>query len=217
MIKISEVVFETIQGDEIALEAFRMDLLNLSAYADRIRTIVSEKAYKVVNKGSIVTALSRMRKELGKIPPLRSIVRIENMSIKSPHVEISFEKTTKAVQLASQLDSKSLLLNSFYTIIYGVGEISLICSENLKKQVLSHFSTKPKGVYNNLVAITVRFIEQDYIETPNMIYTLVSALASKRINIIEIISTFTEISFIVREKDMKETIDVLKCFFHQKK
>lgn len=217
MIKISDVVFGTIQGDEVALEAFRLGFLNLSAYAKKIQPLVSEKTYKPVSKSTIVTALSRMRNRLNEIPPLRPTVKIEDMSIKSPLVEISFEKTEKMVQLASQLDSNSLLKDSFYTITYGVGEVSLIFSENLEKQILNHFNIKPKGVYKNLVAITVRFIEQSYIEVPNMIYVLVGALASKRINIIEIVSTFTEISFIVREKDMEETIDALKYFFHQKK
>ena len=55
MIKISGVVFETIQGDEIALEAFRMGFLNLSAYANKIQPIVSEKTYKPVSKGAIET------------------------------------------------------------------------------------------------------------------------------------------------------------------
>ena len=190
--------------------------MNLSAYANKIQPIVSEKTYKPVSKGAIVTALSRMRDELGKVPPLRPIVKIEDMSIKSPLIEISFEKTTKFVELTSQLDSKLLLQSNFYTITYGVSEITLILSENLEKQILNHFKIKPKGVYKKLVAITVRFVEQEYIEVPNMIYTLVSALASKRINIIEIVSTFTEISFIVREKDMKDTIEVLKQFFSKK-
>lgn len=216
MIKISEIVSETIQRDEIALEAFRMGILNLSAYANKIQASVSEKAYKPVSKSAIVTALSRMKEGVDKIPPLRPVVKIEDMSIKSPLVELSFEKTAKAVQLASKLDSKSLLKDSFYTIIYGVGEISLICSENLERKILKHFNIEPKGRYRNLVAVTTRFIEQDYIEIPNMIYALVSALASKRINIIEIVSTFTEISFIVRKDDMGDTIEVLKQFFIKK-
>jgi len=61
----------------------------------------------------------------------------------------------------------------------------------------------------------VRFVEEEYIEVPNMIYALVAALASKRINLIEIVSTFTEISFIVRQKDMSKTVDILKEHFSQ--
>lgn len=217
MIKISDVVLEIINGDEIALEAIRMGILNLSAYAKKIQPLISEKTYKPVSIGAIVTALSRMRNKLNNVPPLRPIVTIEDMSIKSPLVEISYEKTAELIQIASKLDTRLLMKNSFYTITYGVGEISLIVSQDLKNKILKHFNVTPKGVYENLVAITLRFIEKDYIEVPNMIYALVSALASKRINIIEVVSTFTEISFIMREKDMKQTIDSLKYFFHHER
>ena len=46
-----------------------------------------------------------------------------------------------------------------------------------------------------------------------MIYTLVASIATKRINLIEIVSTFTEISFIVRQTDMRATIDILNANF----
>jgi hypothetical protein len=217
MIKISDVVLEIINGDEIALEAIRMGILNLSAYAKKIQPLISERTYKSVSISAIVTALSRMKNKLNNVSPLRPVVTIEDMSIKSPLVEISYEKTVKLAQIASKLDTRLLQKSSFYTITYGVDEISLIVSQDLKNKILEHFNVNPKGVYENLVAITLRFIEKDYIEVPNMIYALVSALASKRINIIEVVSTFTEISFIMREKDMKQTIDALKYFFHQEK
>jgi len=212
MTTISEIVMEIIQGDEIALEALRMDCLNLSAYAIKIMPLVAKKTYRNVGKSAVVTALSRMKNELSKAPPLCPIVKIEDMSIKSPLTEISFEKTAELTQCASKLDSKLVLQSNFYTVTHGVNEITLIFSENLEKQILGYFKAKPKGIYRKLVAITVRFVEQEYIETPNMIYSLVSSMARKRINIMEIVSTFTEISFIVKEKDMDKTIEALKQF-----
>jgi len=212
MTTISEIVMEIIQGDEIALEALRMDYLNLSAYAIKIMPLVAKETYKKVSKSAIVTALSRMKDELSKTPPLCPVVKIEDMSIKSPLTEISFEKTAQLTQSASKLDSKLVSQSNFFTVTHGVNEITLIFSENLEKQILGYFKIKPKGIYKKLVAITVRFVEQEYIETPNMIYTLVNSMARKRINIMEIVSTFTEISFIVKEKDMDKTIDALKQF-----
>lgn len=217
MIKISDVVFEIIQSDEVALEAIRMGLLNLSAYARQILPLVAERTHKPVSRGAIVTALSRMKDRLNNIPPLQPLVKIEDMSIKSPLVEISYEKTAKTVELASKLNSKSLLGGNFFTVTYGVGEISFIVSEKLKGFILKNFNIAPKAIYDELVAVTVRFNKEDYVEVPNVIYTLVSTLARRRINIIEIISTFTEISFIVRKKEMIQTTDALKFFFTSKK
>ena len=139
------------------------------------------------------------------------------MNIKSPLVEISYDRTAKLFETASKLNQKLLPENGFFTITYGLSEISLLVSANLKNKILEYFSVRPKGIYEDLVNITVRFNEENYIEVPNVIYTLLSALAGKRINIIEIISTFTEISLIVKEKDMQQTVSALKHFFDRKK
>ncbi|PIR58520.1 MAG: hypothetical protein COU70_00385 [Parcubacteria group bacterium CG10_big_fil_rev_8_21_14_0_10_35_15] len=215
MIKISDIVFEIINSDEISLEAIRMGILNLSAYAKKIQSLVSEKSRKQASVGAIVIALSRMKKKLNNIPPLRPSIIIEDMNIKSPLVEISYDRTAKLFRIASKLDQKLLPENGFFTITYGLSEISLIVSANLKNKILKHFGVQPKGIYESLVAITVRFNKENYIKVPNVIYALIGALAGKRINIIEIVSTFTEISIIIKEKNMQQTVNALKYFFYK--
>lgn len=216
MTKISEIVMEIIKSDEVALESLRMGLLNLSAYAIKIMPMVKEKTYKNVGKSAIVTALSRMRNELMDVASLFSEVKIEDMNIKSSLMEVSFEKTAESTKLASKLNSKLFPQSNFCTVTSGVNEVTLIFSESLEKQILEYFKIKPKGIYKNLAAVTVRIIEEDYIEVPNVVYTLMNSLAKKRINIIEVVSTFTEMTFIVREKDVDATIEALKGFLGQK-
>lgn len=212
MVKISQIVEDLVSADEVALEALKARVLNLSAYAEKIRPTIENRLLKEVRKGSIVTALSRIAGRLKNTSPLRAVIRIEDMSIKSPLSEITYEKTKEVSKKVLHLGDK-FFGKGFFTSTYGVEEITLIVSGIIKKEVIDSIGLKPKGEYDNLAAVSVRFIEEQYIEVPNMIYTLISALAGKRINIIEIVSTFTEISFIVRQKDLKETIEVLKNNF----
>ena len=214
MIQVSEIVEEIIQGDEIALEALRAEVLNLSAYAQKILPEVERKALKPVRKGTIVVALSRAMKNIAKVADLRPKVIIQDLSIKSPLFEVTFERTANNLEQVSELP-KEWFAEDFFTITEGLGEITIITTEKMEEQLLHHFSVAPKGQYNNLVAVTIRFKEEDYIEEPNMIFSLVSALASKRINLIEIVSTFTEISFIVRKKEMDLTMSTLQQFFEK--
>lgn len=212
MKKIAEIVTEIVVGDEIALEALRSGTLNLSAYAGRVRPTVEQSLYKEVRKGSIVTALSRLTQKVASVPALRVQVHIKDMNIKSPLGEITYERTSQLTTKISRVVSK-YAEKGLFTVTLGVGEVTLILAQEIKSNVMKDIGVKPNGQYNDLVAITVRFAEEKYIEVPNMIYTLMSTLASKRINLIEIVSTFSEISFIVRHKDMKETIDILKNNF----
>jgi len=48
---------------------------------------------------------------------------------------------------------------------------------------------------------------------PNVFYVLFSALAAKRIVILEVVSTFTEITFLVKRDDMEQTLAALNTYF----
>jgi len=213
MITIPTAVLDIIQGNEIALESLRAGILNLSAYARQIQPEIEKKLIKRVPRGTIVTALSRLLPKLSDIHPLRPLVRIEDIGIKSPLVELCFDKSTETIKEINLFRNSISPDNSFFTVTQGFGEVTLIMPENLKTKALSAIKHRPKGQYDNLVAVTIRIVAADYIETPNMIYTLTAALAAQRINLIEIVSTYTEISFIVRQSDMKKTIDVFKDLF----
>lgn len=214
MIKISQAVAEVIKGDEVAFEAHKTGVLNLSAYAKQIQPIIEKMLYKPAKIGSIVVALSRIKNEIDNLADLKPKVRIQDLIIKYPLSEVTFEKDEESIKAVTTLTATLLKKNTLLTITEGINEITIICSSELKEEILKHFKTKPKGEYDQLAAISVRFIEKEYIEVPNMIFTLVSALATKRINLIEIVSTYTEISFIVKNKDMQTTIDALRQFLN---
>ena len=213
MIKVSDAVYEYIQQDDIALEALRLGFLNFSAYAKKIRPFLEKKLYKQVHTGTIVTALSRFASHMDAIPTLLPTVFIEDIHIKSGLVEIALEKTAANIQAIERLQSTYMKRGDIFSVVQGVSELTLIITSDIKNSVLKHFRAKPRGVYESLSAITIHFKESEYIEVPNMIHSLVSAIASKRINLIEIISSFTEISFLIRDQDVQETIGVLKKFF----
>lgn len=211
MIKVSEAVEELINGDEIALEAHKIGILNLSAYAKTIKPTIEKMLLKPAEVGTIVVALSRIKTNTNNSPALKPHVKIEELSIKSPLSDITYYKNVQTLKALSKLPGK-LAENGFLTITQGINEITIICSKELEKDILKYFETAPKGKYEDLVALTAKFDEKEYIEVPNMIFTLGSALATKRINLIEIVSTYSEISFIVKNADMQTTIDSLKQF-----
>lgn len=212
MLKISDAVEKTVVEDDIALEALRLNILNLSAYAMKVRGEVEERTHKPVKTGSIVVALSRLAGKMKLLSPLRPNVRIIDLAIKAPLSELAYEKTRENLENIGSFRQVSSSEAEFLTITQGVGELTIVCSQDLKPKVVSHMRSKPVGQYDELGSITVRFNEGEYIEEPNMIYSLVSEVAKKRINLIEIVSTFTELSFIVRKPDIERTVAVFSKF-----
>lgn len=212
MITIAKVTAEILDTDEVAREALVTGVLNLSAYAKRIQPLIIKRTYKDVKLGSIVTALSRLARVASKIPPLKADVKIEDMSLKSPLCELTYEASSEVGRSIAGLQNR-YVGRGFFTVTQGIGETTLITNMNFIEEIQRVIGAKPKGSYINLAAVTVRFIEDQYIEVPNMIYTMVAVLATRRINLIEIVSTFTEISFIVRQRDTDAVVDVFRKNF----
>ncbi len=211
MMLISDSVKEIVLEDGLAVEAIQKGLLNFSAYAKQIHKIVEEKTKKPVALGSIVVALTRLINTIKTQPALYPKVEIIGLSVTSALSEVTYEKTQQNITKLTTLSNSVLNTKEFFTVTEVLHEITIICSNNAKDIVINYFKQKPKVIINDLVAVSVQF-SPDYLETPNIIYSLVNALATKHINIIEVVSTYTELSFIVRKRDMEKTIRVLDSY-----
>ncbi len=146
------------------------------------------------------------RKEFKKERPLIQDVIIKNITTKLPLTEIVYENTNKFIrELESLHKNISVSQEDFFTITIGTTEIDIICSSNLENKVLKHFKMKPKIINHNLAAIGVSYGPEVF-GTPNVFFSLLSVTARARINIEELISTPTELIFIVAEKDFGQTV-----------
>lgn len=213
MIKVSDCVFEIVASSEIAQTALKDGTLNLSSYARIIAPQIEEMAKKKVEVNSIVVALSRLVPRLKKLPPLIPKIVIEELNINSPLTNITFEKTSQTTELTNTfLQKEGLSQKNFSTVIVGDKEITFVISQRLKDTLLTHFQLKPKSQLDNLVGISLSFSSK-YISEPNVIYAILNKLAVKHINIIEIVSTYTELSVIIEKSHMQEALNQLKNLF----
>lgn len=214
MIKVTDIVEQIVKSDELALESLREGLLNLSAYADKIHSQVENATFKEIRKGTIVVALSRLAKDIeaDKTPPLKPQLKLNNIGVKSSLYGIVFDKTADIQRKISVLHPFQISIDDLFALSEGSSEVTLICTDKSKDKILSHFGAPAKFEFDDLVAITVQY-SKDFAQTPNIYYVLISALAQKRINIVEIIANYTEVSFIVKKQDMEEALAALNMYF----
>ncbi len=205
MIKISDAVRDIVFESEIALTSLSEGYLNLSAYAKIIKKEIEDKTKKPLKTGSIVVALSRLSRDMKKQKSLLPNIIVENISVKSGLVEMTFDKTEEnRNQLKILYQDKRFTSADFSTVTQGVGEISVVVPEHLKTMVISVYkSAKPKLLLENLASLTIT-IDGKHIEIPNTFFAIIRNLALKRINIVEVISTYTELTFILHQKDLEE-------------
>lgn len=207
---IAAVVREIVDESEIALSALSDGLLNLSAYAKKIKAEVARRSKKEVSIGTIVVALCRYEIEARKRARLFPKVKIESISTRSALVEVTFNKNaSNQKKLRSLYENEKLAEADLLTITSGIREISLILPAALKGEVLKVFKgEKPTLVQEDLASLSLRF-PATYLHTPNTIFALIRPFALSRINIVEVVSTYTELTVVVAEKDLQAAFAIM--------
>lgn len=214
MFTISNAVSQILSEDAFTLTALQRGILNISAYAKEIQPTVEEKTFKTVKLGTIVVALTRAAQTLQKVDFLPTVV-IDSLHVTSSLSEITYEKTDANLNKLILLNKVFFASRDFFTVTEGLHEITLICSSHIKDEIVEHFASQTKKMIDGLVAVSVHFSE-DYIAIPNTIYALLHTLASRQINILEIVSTYTELTFIVDKSAMQQTVQVLDAYSQEK-
>jgi hypothetical protein len=99
---------------------------------------------------------------------------------------------------------------TYITVTQGINEITII-AESSVIDVFRDRLKEYKSIYDisNIVGISVKF-DLKYMEIPNLFYLLIRKLALRNINIIEIVSTATELTFIINKKDMGIALEQLQ-------
>jgi hypothetical protein len=205
---ISYAIEQILLADESAFECLKQDTLNLRAYSRSKKAEVEQVVMNKVSLSSMVIALSRLQKKIQSIQPLKPQVKIESIGIKSDLEVITYEKTRDLSERLLRLQSVSRGENDIFMIAESINEISITTS---LKEIEKLIGLEYKSKFADVVAITLKF-DRKYIEIPNVMYGFVSALALKRVNLIQEISTLTEVAFLVENKDSDAVIDVFKGF-----
>lgn len=212
MIKVSQAIEQIVQKDGFVKEAMQRGILNVSAYAKLIHSEVEERTMKPIASGTIVVSLLRVMKKVTQNVSFTPYVTIASFSVTSALAEVTFDKTNQNQEKLNSLN-ETFAGSDFFTVTEGLHEITIVCGLDTKYSILQHFISPPKIIIDDLVAVSVRFSES-YMNTPNTIYSLVGILANQHINLIEIVSTYTELSFIIEKKELDQTIDALDKYMN---
>jgi aspartokinase len=197
------------------------------------RVFIQEPISKgIVSHGSLAKQLKpEIEKELGKEVKTHAIVmaiRRYAESFKEKYKEIVFDYSSEIILKKDMCDiavlrSPSLLnkLKRLYdivdfekgdilNIIHGRHEVSVVTNERYREKLLNILKgEKILNLENNLVSLTLTF-SKDFLHTPGVIFNVVRNIAWENINIFEIVSTNTELTFILNKKDAVKGYTVLE-------
>jgi hypothetical protein len=205
---VADAVRTILQKSPVAHEALKNDWLNLSQYASSIKSQVESYTFKKVKLGSIITALSRTRIELQD--SFGVDFRINNITLKIPITELNFAKESDhSSKIKNVYAELAHLDDSFLNIISGNTETGIFVNSKYTDLVISAFAPlKPNLELYDLAAISIK-LNPEYLFALGGVYEILKYLFWEKINLLEVISTYTELTLIVDKKAADKVVDIL--------
>ena len=218
MISVQEAVQEIVKVSPFIQESLSRGIINLSAFAREIHPEVEAIVKKEIKVGAIIVALKRYAIELRRnnVGKINFLKQIGDLTVRSNLTEFTFAFPTTDVLLAKQNELLTRIKDekdAFCTISQGVLETTIIVSKNVEGTVREIFEDeKLISNFGNLSSITIK-LPKDTVDTPGAYYTILALLAWEGINVVEVVSTYTELTVIFRDEDVDKAFSTLKRAF----
>ena len=212
MITIRESLKQIIAKTPYLEEAIGKGIINLSALARLVKPEIKDVLYKEkVSDAALIMALKRLEPEIkkkNKIPHIFS--EMEDITVRSGLIEITLRNVTDTEKIRSEL-MKAVAKEkySFFNLIQGVRESTILMSKNLEHTITKLLSGKVISRIDTISSVTISLPPSNR-KTPGVYYTLLKALAWENINLIEIISNFNEVTLVFDDSDIDRAFSLIK-------
>lgn len=192
------------------------EIINLSALARLIRPEIERELMKPVSESAILMALKRYSPKIPhKSAELRKVLsKMGDMTVRSNLMEFTFKRgDTLLEKLKHLLQRIEQRRDTFVTFTQGIYEVTVIVSADLAPDVKHiFFGETIISSLSDLAAVIIRLSPQTVV-TPGVHYSILKQLAWKNINVVEVVSTFSEFTIILEKKNVDLTFSILMKFF----
>lgn len=216
MTSVMNAVTQVVENSDFAKKGLSLGLLNITAYARTIRAEVEEITKRqVANDSSIVMALSRYAKVLRDASSVDgNQVQIQTMSSRSQLVELVFSKTSEVQERFAMLNLlDSIKHASFFVSMTGLRGVVIITDLFLLDTIVAHFgSLRPLRITEPLAGLTLQ-VDVETIDQPGLSHRILEQLALRTITVVEYVTSPTELTIVLYEKDASRAFQVLHRAF----
>ena len=213
MVTISHIVKKIVHGQPFVEEGLGEGIISVASLAEQLQPKIEQELNKKIKLPAVVMALRRYAEEITEHrEKSRLFDYTGELLVKTNIADFTFVKThTLLAKLRTIHNLVDFERGDTLNIILGNNEVSIIINEKYM-QDLAKFLGGEKIINKekDLVSLTIVFTKGDFTHTPGIIFNAVRKLAWNNINIYEIVSTMTELTFILHKKDSMKAYDVLQ-------
>ena len=194
-------------------EALHEGLINISSLARRMSPELEKRMGKPVNEGAIIMAVRRIGPGLQlqlQNRFRRFMNQLGDIIVRSNLVDYTFQNsTTLSSSEHNFLDKLKDLSGGFYSFSRGVDETTIIISVHFEDALKDAFRKETIiNTIEELSSITLKMPSSNR-ETLGLYFFLFKNLSEAGINVIEVISTSNEATFVVRQHDVDRAFSIL--------
>ncbi len=212
-------VKEIINRSPFISEMLIQEVISYSNLALFIKPKVEALYGSEVSSASIVMAIRRYTQDLKKLNHIdKRTQKIDyEIQMKTNIYDVNIKRSRSFIDNISTIYGLTNNENGdFINISIGEYEIVVTISDKYKAQLDSLLAgEKIINREEDMVALTISFKGNNFLETPGITYLATRKLAWENINIYEIVSTLNVLTFIIKKKDSLEAYGVLQAFFDE--
>lgn len=216
MISISDALNEIIKSYPLIEDTLSRGILNYSAFAREVRPEIEKRLYKSVKEGAIVMALKRISERLAEINKPQKDLNLTDLTVRSNLTEFTFLNSESLIDKQKELFSRLAdAKDVFCAVSQGIRETTFIASSEAALAIERIFSSESMvAKIDHLSSITIH-LPKETAETPGVYYQILKQLAWENINVVEVISTLTELTIVFDKKDIDRAFSTLRNLTHQ--
>ncbi len=213
MVTVSHLVKKIVSEQPFVEEGLGNKIISYGNLAELLHPRIEKEMGRKIKHAAIVMALRRHSEEISD--HRRKSNRFDFAGEILMKTNICDFTVVKSPSLLAKLKSIHNLVNfergDTLNVIMGNNEVAIIINEKYLQKLTQFLSgEKIMNKENGLVALTIVFTVDDFTHTPGVIFNAVRKLAWENINIYEIISTMTELTFILNKKDSMKAYEILQ-------
>ncbi len=219
MVTVAHVVEKVVKDQPHLEDAIEKDIVSYAKLAEHITPDVERELGRGVKHGAVVMALTRLSEKLKdgfvKTVDFEKFGEVE-MGIRSDVMEITIVKSPKSFEAIKRLyglvDFEG---GDVLNVIQGNHEITVIASRKYAKR-FEHELRGEKIIrkIGGLSSLSIKF-PPALVETPGFFSLVTRQLAWHGINIIEMVSTLTELTIVISDNDITKAYGALQELFRK--
>lgn len=214
MITVPEATEKIIKRSRYLTEALQKDLINASSLARYIKPEVESMVFKEVTHSSVLMAIQRLARDYKKrTPTTQFFAEAPDMVVRSNLVLFFVQSSPTLLSRLEEVEKESGEVQKRVLFTYGRSECLILANKmtvGKLRDVLK--DEKMLNVLEHVSAITIH-VHSASVTTPGILNLFIKSLSWEGINILGVLTTQSEITFVFLQQDSNAAFSILQGIF----